>query len=304
MEPPNNWLSAFGHSAWQYDPTTKQYYYHKFYIQQPDLNWRNPEVQQAMYNVLRFWLDRGVAGFRLDAIDTLLEDPTLADEAYVRDKNGNIEINETGDKKVDGLKSENLPEVHDIIRNLRKVVDSYPGDRVLIGETYLPNIQELDKWYGGAAQDELQLPMDMQVGMINKLDAPLFRKRLVEAATMLHGSRPLFIFDNHDNPRLDRYCTAKAGAAAWRRLRPDPEDARHAALHHPSPPPSCTTATRSACPPLRRPALKTSKIPSASLAWPKFKGRDGERTPMQWTPAKTPASLPPTPPGSPSLRHT
>jgi len=66
--PPNNWQSWFGHSAWTYDPKTKQYYYHYFYVQQPDLNWRNPEVRKAMYDVMRFWLDRGVAGFRLDAI--------------------------------------------------------------------------------------------------------------------------------------------------------------------------------------------------------------------------------------------
>jgi alpha-glucosidase len=285
MQPPNNWLSAFGHSAWQYDPATQQYYYHKFYIQQPDLNWRNPEVQQAMYNVLRFWLDRGVAGFRLDAIDTLLEDPTLADEAYVRDKNGNIEINETGDKRVDGLKSENLPEVHDIIRNLRKVIDSYPGDRVLIGETYLPNVQELDKWYGGAAQDELQLPMDMQVGMINKLDAPLFRKRLVEAATSLHGGRPLFIFDNHDNPRLDRYCTAKALAAPGadcnqiqKMLATLLFTTQSAALMYYGDEIGMSTTE-----PTR---VEDVKDPVGVTAWPKFKGRDGERTPMQWTPGK------------------
>src|SRR5215471_10564788 len=73
--PPNNWISIFGHSAWQYDPKTNQYYYHRFYIQQPDLNWRNPEVEKAMFSAVRFWLDRGVAGFRLDAIPTLFEDP-------------------------------------------------------------------------------------------------------------------------------------------------------------------------------------------------------------------------------------
>jgi alpha-glucosidase len=77
--PPNNWQSEFGHSAWQFDPTTNQWYYHKFYIQQPDLNWRNPAVEKAMFDAVRFWLDRGVAGFRLDAIPTLFEDPQLRD---------------------------------------------------------------------------------------------------------------------------------------------------------------------------------------------------------------------------------
>ena len=74
-QPPNNWQSAFGHSAWQYAPKTDQWYYHKFYIQQPDLNWRNPKVEQAMWGNVRFWLKKGVAGFRLDAVPTLFEDP-------------------------------------------------------------------------------------------------------------------------------------------------------------------------------------------------------------------------------------
>jgi alpha-glucosidase len=76
-QPPNNWQSAFGHSAWQYSPKTDQWYYHKFYIQQPDLNWRNPKVEQAMWGNVRFWLNKGVAGFRLDAVPTLFEDASL-----------------------------------------------------------------------------------------------------------------------------------------------------------------------------------------------------------------------------------
>ncbi len=75
--PPNNWQSVFGHSAWAYDPKLDQFYYHKFYVQQPDLNWRNPAVERAMFGAMRFWLERGVAGFRLDAIPTLFEDPDL-----------------------------------------------------------------------------------------------------------------------------------------------------------------------------------------------------------------------------------
>ncbi len=86
--PPNNWESVFGHSAWQWDTKTGQYYYHRFYIQQPDLNWTNPQVRKAMYDVERFWIHRGVAGFRLDAITSLFEDPDFSDEAYVRDAQG------------------------------------------------------------------------------------------------------------------------------------------------------------------------------------------------------------------------
>jgi len=78
-QPPNNWLSTFGLSAWKFDAKTNQYYYHYFYPEQPDLNWRNPAVEKAMLDVTRFWYKRGVAGFRLDAVDTLYEDPNLTD---------------------------------------------------------------------------------------------------------------------------------------------------------------------------------------------------------------------------------
>ncbi|HLI76087.1 MAG TPA: alpha-amylase family glycosyl hydrolase, partial [Acidobacteriaceae bacterium] len=78
--PPNNWVSLFGGSAWEWVPARQQFYYHKFYKQQPDLNYRNPAVEKAMLDTMRFWLDRGVAGFRLDAIPTLFEDPQLRNE--------------------------------------------------------------------------------------------------------------------------------------------------------------------------------------------------------------------------------
>ena len=79
-EPPNKWQSLFGHSAWQWDETTRQYYYHKFYIQQPDFNWNNPAVPKAFEDIVAFWLKRGVSGFRFDAITTLFEDPAMSDE--------------------------------------------------------------------------------------------------------------------------------------------------------------------------------------------------------------------------------
>ena len=169
-KPPNNWLSTFGHSAWQLTPARNQYYYHYFYIQQPDLNWRNPQVENAMFNMLRFWLDRGVAGFRLDAVPTLFEDPSLQDEERLSG------TNKFGDPNQMTKLQENLPEVHGVIQRLRAMVDTYPGNRVLIGETYLPNVEELDKWYGGAKHDELQLPMDMQVEARRKRIPPAHQR--------------------------------------------------------------------------------------------------------------------------------
>jgi alpha-glucosidase len=268
-EPPNNWESIFGHSAWQFDPKTGQYYYHAFYIQQPDLNWRNPAVEKAMFGVIRFWLDRGVAGFRFDAIPQLLEDPSLQDEKVLAG------TNEFGDPKIDPSLTENLPEVHDIIRRLRKVSDSYPGQRVLVGETYLPNVQELDKWYGGAQHNELQLPMDMQVGMTDKLDVATFRQRIDEAEHDIDGNQPLFVFGNHDRARsLNRYGDGKHDLEIARVVATMLLATRSTALMYYGEELGMTTST-----PTR---IEDVKDPIGITGWPREKGRDGERTPMQW----------------------
>jgi alpha-glucosidase len=267
-QPPNNWQSAFGHSAWQYSPKTDQWYYHKFYIQQPDLNWRNPKVEAAMWDNVRFWLKKGVGGFRLDAVPTLFEDPSLKDEQVLPGTNA------FGDPKVDGSLTENLPEVHRVMRDLRKVTDSFPGDRVLIGETYLPNVQELEKWYG-ANKDELQLPMDMQVGFINKLDIHQFRDRIREVEQDIGSNQPLLVFDNHDNPRIDaRYGDGKHDVDIQRMLAAILFGTRSTAMMYYGDELGMKTT-----PPTR---VEDVQDPVGKVGWPKEKGRDGERTPMQW----------------------
>jgi alpha-glucosidase len=267
-EPPNNWQSAFGHSAWQYSPKTDQWYYHKFYIQQPDLNWRNPKVEQAMWGNVRFWLKKGVAGFRLDAVPTLFEDPSLKDEKILPG------TNKYGDPNIDGSLTENLPEVHKVMRDLRDVTNGFPGNRVLIGETYLPNIQELQKWYG-ANHDELQLPMDMQVGFINKLDVNEFRQRIDEVEHDIDGNQPMLVFDNHDNPRMDmRYGDGKHNVDIQRMLATILFATRSTALMYYGDEIGMKTT-----PPTR---IEDVKDPVGRTGWPNEKGRDGERTPMQW----------------------
>ena len=271
--PPNNWVSLFGGSAWEWVPARQQYYYHKFYKQQPDLNYRNPAVVNAMFDTMRFWLDRGVAGFRLDAIPTLFEDPQLRNEPEIGG------LNAQGDPNLQELYTSNLPEVHDFIRRMSAMVRKYPGNRVLIGETYLPNTQELDNWYGGAAHDELDLPMDMLVGFGHneKLSAPYFRQYITEAETQVHGSQPLLVFDNHDNVRsIDRFGDgahnfeiAKIIATALLTTRATALTYYGAEIGMPTTPPT------------RREDVKD---PIGITGWPKEKGRDGERTPMQWTP--------------------
>jgi alpha-glucosidase len=267
-QPPNNWQSAFGHSAWQYSPTTDQWYYHKFYIQQPDLNWRNPKVEQAMWDNVRFWLKKGVAGFRLDAVPTLFEDSSLKDEKILPG------TNKYGDPNIDGSLTENLPEVHKVMRDLREVTNSFPGNRVLIGETYLPNVQELEKWYG-ANHDELQLPMDMQVGFIDKLDVNEFRQRINEVEHDIGDNQPLLVFDNHDNPRMDmRYGDGKHNVAIERMLATILFTTRSTAMMYYGDEIGMKTT-----PPTR---IEDVKDPVGRTGWPNEKGRDGERTPMQW----------------------
>jgi alpha-glucosidase len=267
--PPNNWRSIFGGSSWEWVPGVQQYYYHEFYIQQPDLNWRNPKVEQAMFGALQFWLDRGVAGFRLDAVTRLFEDVRLRDNPQVAG------LDDLGRPRVKDLYTDNLPEVHDTMRRLRHMIDQYPGDRVLIGETYLPDTKALDQWYGGSRHDELQLPMDMQFGFINKLDAGTFRKRLEEIYTQVHGSEPLLAFDNHDNTRSwERYGDGVHDGEIARLLATLLLTSKATAVLYQGQELGMRTAT-----PQRKEDVRD---PVGISNWPTNKGRDGERTPMQW----------------------
>ena len=279
-EPPNNWQSLFGHSAWQWDEKTRQYYYHKFYIQQPDLNWYNPKVHEAFKQIMAFWLERGVGGFRFDAITELFENPSLADEGVVLGKKGKRVINAYGDPQLDGLKTGNLPGVHAVIQEMRAEADKFdapkfPDTRLLIGETYLPNIGELKKMYGTPEKPEFHLPMDTQVGFIKKLDVTVFRQKLIDAETRLSANIPLLLFDNHDNPRIDmRYGNGVHGTDIQRAIATVLFASRGAALFYYGDELGMKTT-----PPRRKQDVKD---PIGITGWPKEKGRDGERTPMQW----------------------
>jgi alpha-glucosidase len=263
---PNNWVSLFGGPAWKFDPTTGQYYYHYFYPQQPDLNWRNPAVQDAMFDVTRWWYDRGVGGFRLDAVDILFEDPALHDNPLIDDQKDAY-----GDAEEEAKYNTKLPEVHDVMRGLRRVAEEH--NAVLIGETWTDNIEELDQYYG-RGNNELQLPMDFMFTMVNKLSPPQFRKQI--AAVNGTSGWPTFVISNHDIARsYDRYGDgqhddeiAKLMAALYLTLRGTP------ILYYGEEIGMKTT------PPARRQDVKD---PIGIRGWPKEKGRDGERTPMQWS---------------------
>jgi alpha-glucosidase len=265
--PPSNWLSIFGHSAWQWDATRQQYYYHAFYKEQPDLNWRNRQVRDAMYDMIRGWMRRGVAGFRLDAVPQLFEDPQRQDEKYLPG------LTAYGDRQTTRVHTDNLPQVHEVYRELRQVVDSVPGT-VLIGETYLSNVEELAKAYG-PKNDELQLPMDTQYGMINKLSAKPFRDKLRDAETGINGNMPLFMFDNHDNRRSwNRYGDGKHDDAIARLIAALLLTPRATVLLYYGQELGMSNNDPK--------SVDQVKDPVGRTGWPKDIGRDGERTPMQW----------------------
>ena len=268
--PPNNWQSWFGHSAWTYDETTKQYYYHYFYQQQPDLNWHNPEVRKAMYGVLQFWMQHGVAGFRIDAVSRLFEDPEMRDDPYLPGYNA------YGDRNIQHKYTDDLPEVHDVLREVRKVVDAFPGDPVLVTEADEPNVTELTKMYGvDGKNDEVQLPMDFQIADVNELSAVKFRKLFNEVESNTAKGQPEYFFSNHDQRRQwDRYGDgvhndqiAKLMAALLLTTRGTPQMYYGEEIGM-----RTTDPTR----------IEDVHDPIGKLGWPKEKGRDGERTPMQW----------------------
>jgi alpha-glucosidase len=266
--PPNNWQSWFGHSAWQWDEKTRQYYYHYFYVQQPDLNWRNPEVHKAMDGVLDFWMQRGVAGFRIDAVSRLYEDPEMRDDPYLPGHNA------YGDRNIQHKYTDDLPQVHDVLKEVRSVVNKYPGDPVLVTEADEPNVEALTKMYGNG--DEVQLPMDFQIADVNELSAPRFRQLFNQIENNSAHGQPEYFFSNHDQPRQwDRYGDgvhndqiAKLMAVLELTTRGTPQMyyGEELGMH--------TTD------PVR---VEDVHDPIGKLGWPKEKGRDGERTPMQWT---------------------
>jgi glycosidase len=198
--PPNNWISDFGGSAWEWDETTGQYYYHAFLKQQPDLNWRNPAVRTAMHEVMRFWFDRGVDGFRIDVLWHMIKAVDFPDNP----PNPSYQPAMGDMHRVLQLHSADQPEIHVIAAELRAIADDYrateQGERLLIGEIYLP-LDRLMRYYGGA-QAGVQLPFNFQL-----IDAPWQARALATLianyeAALPPGGWPNWVLGNHDRPRV------------------------------------------------------------------------------------------------------
>jgi alpha-glucosidase len=260
--PPNNWLSVFGGSAWQLDATTSQYYYHAYLKEQPDLNWRNPAAHAAMLDVLRFWLERGIDGFRIDALRQVIKDDQFRDDpldpAWTEGKDPYL-------SRVH-LYSTDRPELMDIVHEFRELADSY-RDRVMIGELYLP-IERLMAYYGADGRG-LQLPFNFHL-ILTAWGARRVAG-LVEAyeAALPANAWPNWVLGNHDQPRVaTRVGAAQARVAAMLLLTlrgtPTVYQGEEIGMHNVEIPPE------SIADPVAH------RLPGLGL------GRDPERTPMQW----------------------
>ncbi len=205
-KPPTNWFSTFGGSAWELDPGTNEYYYHFFFKEQPDLNWNNPEVKKAMFDVARFWMEMGVDGFRLDAIGTIFEEDSYPDqpvnttleEIYRRQRTVQDEAGrKLVEKDIEKIFQfqHDRPGVHALMKELREVVDEYP-DRVLIGETD-------DIAFYGEKNDELHLNFNFPLMRTRRITPEHVRRNQEQRLTSLPaGAWPCNTLGNHDSPRM------------------------------------------------------------------------------------------------------
>jgi alpha-glucosidase len=266
---PNNWLSAFGGSAWEWDASTRQYYYHAYLKEQPDLNWRNPQLEAAMYDVLRFWFDRGVDGFRIDALRQVVKD------AQFRDNPPDPTWIPGGDpyRSLLPIYSADQPALLDIVHHFREVAEEY-AERVLIGELWLP-IERLVAYYGREGRG-LHLPFNFHL-ILTPWQAPAI-SALIDTyeAALPPSAWPNWVLGNHDRSRIaTRVGAAQARVAAMLLLTlrgtPTLYNGDEIGMHDVAIPPDQ----------VQDPFEKN--VPGIEV------GRDPERTPMQWT-ARSPGA--------------
>jgi alpha-glucosidase len=267
--PPNNWQSSFGGPAWTWDEGTGQYYLHNFLPEQPDLNWWNDEVPDAFDEILRFWFDRGIAGFRIDVANGLVKDRDLRDNPDTTHEDHPM-VRTIGLRPVYNM---NQAEVHDVYRRWRAIADSYDPSRLLLGETWVWELESLLSYYGSGT-DELDLALNFPF-IFAELGSGT--RDIVESteATMPPSAWPTWTGSNHDVGRFPtRWChgddlRTRAALVALLSLRGTPllyygDEIGMGEVEIP------------------RSRLKD---PVGLRHWPEDPGRDGGRTPMQWTPA-------------------
>ncbi|MDE3096681.1 MAG: alpha-amylase [Chloroflexota bacterium] len=268
--PPNNWISAFGGPAWEWDQKTQQYYLHSFLVEQPDLNWRNPEVVRAMHGVLRFWMKRGIDGFRIDVMDRIVKDPLLRDNPPQPDRRWAELVGQTALQV--HTYDQNWPDILDAVREIRRVVDEFP-ERMTVGEVF-GTPENIVRYYGGTRLDGLHLAFNFPFVRVweKRWTAEHIRRKVDEfEAALPPGAWPNYVFGNHD---VDRVATRLGGGAIGQAR------ARVAAL---------LLLTLRGTPFVyygEEIGMENVGIPDDRLQDPARRygrGRDPERTPMQWT---------------------
>jgi len=266
--PPNNWVSVFGGSAWELDQKSGQYFLHNFELEQPDLNWWNEKVRQAFDDIVRYWWDRGIAGFRIDVCNMMIKDAQLRDNPPATGDDP-VEQQLMGQKAV---YNSDRPEAHDILQRWRVIADEYDPARLLIGETNVETLPALMQFYGGG-RNELHGGFNF-VFLNAPLEAAAMRSIVEEVeATRPPGAWPVWTGSNHDVSRL---ATRWAGG--------DPAKVRCALF---------LLLTLRGTPFLYQGdeiGLTDGPIEQSDLRdavgvrfWPHYKGRDAERTPMPWS---------------------
>ncbi len=200
--PPNNWIAAFTRGpAWTWDEATGQWYLHQFLPQQPDLNWANPAVVDAMHAVMRFWLDRGVDGFRIDVVHGIGKDPALPDDGPETGGLPHATLNDT-------------PQTHELIRGMRRLIDGYPGERLILGEVFLLTTEQVAQYYGEG--DELHLAFNFPP-LFTPWDPARWRTQIADTHRLVdgRGAWPTWVLSNHDNRRhATRYGSEDRARAA------------------------------------------------------------------------------------------
>jgi alpha-glucosidase len=264
--PPNNWVSSFGGSAWTLDPATGQSYVHNHLVEQPDLNWWNEEVRDAFDGIMRFWFDRGVAGFRIDVCNVIIKDALLRDNPPATEED-DFETQMFGQRPVYNA---NRPEVHEVVRRWRALADSYDEPRLLIGETPVP-VDALALYYGDGS-DELQLAFNF-----NFISAPFSAEAMrviVEEteAALPTDAWPAWTGSNHDMFRFP---------SRW--AEGDPSKARLALLMLLGlrGTPVLYQGDEIGMPDVKV-AHEDMRDPLGVAFFPYYEGRDAGRTPMQW----------------------
>ena len=197
--PPNNWISMFAGPAWEWDPATEQYYLHSFLPAQPDLNWRNPETRAAMFDVARFWLDRGVDGFRIDVAPMVMKDPDLRDNPP---NPSSAEVHRLGRwARQLHLYDHAHPDMQELYRDFRRLLESYPGERVSIGELHHPDYSVWAGYYG-ERQDEIHVPFNFHL-TYSAWTAEAVRAAVEGVQGVLpSGAWASWVLGNHDQPRF------------------------------------------------------------------------------------------------------